>query len=170
MPGIKAMPNVKRSCSLAVKNNSMNLLEKYKPSISKHNLLLIAGLAWTTAGGILAGRGLSYLLEHPDHPGWRLAGSVVCGFIFYILLFAKISRKHIRRIHGINIPYPCAFSFFNFRGYFMMAIMITGGIMLRRLDVINKEWLYTFYVTMGIPLLISASRFFYFWATNNEIT
>jgi hypothetical protein len=51
----------------------------------------------------------------------------------------------------------------------MMAIMISGGIMLRRFDVINKEWLYNFYVTMGVPLLISASRFFYFWATNKEL-
>lgn len=86
-----------------------------------------------------------------------------------MLLFAKISGKHIRRIRGLNIPYPCAFSFFNLRGYLMMAMMITGGIMLRRFDVINKEWLYNFYVAMGVPLLISATRFFYFWVTNKEI-
>ena len=147
----------------------MNLLQKYKPSVSKHNLLFIAGLAWTTAGGILAGRGLSYLVEYGQYLGWRLAGGLVFGMIFYVLLFAKISRKHIKRIHGLNIPYPCAFSFFNLRGYLMMAVMITGGIMLRRFDVINKEWLYNFYVTMGVPLLVSASRFFYYWATNKEI-
>jgi len=147
----------------------MNLFQKYKPSVSKHNLLFIAGLAWTTAGGILGGRGLSYLVQHGQYLGWRLAGGIVFGMIFYVLLFAKISRKHIKRIHGLNIPYPCAFSFFNLRGYLMMTIMITGGIMLRRFDVINKEWLYNFYVTMGVPLLISASRFFWFWATKKEI-
>lgn len=147
----------------------MNLLTKYKPSVSKHNLLFIAGMAWTIAGGILAGRGLTYLVAHGQYLGWRLAGGLVFGMIFYVLLFAKISRKHIKRIHGLNIPYPCAFSFFNLRGYLMMAIMITGGIMLRRLDVINKEWLYNFYVTMGVPLLVSASRFFYYWAANIEI-
>jgi hypothetical protein len=147
----------------------MNLIQKFKPSVSKHNLLFIAGLAWTTAGGILAGRGLSYLVEHGQYLGWRLAGGLVFGLIFYVLLFAKISRKHIKRIHGLKIPYPCAFSFFNIRGYLMMAIMITGGILLRRFDVINKEWLYNFYVTMGVPLLVSASRFFYYWAANIEI-
>ena len=147
----------------------MNIFQKYKPSVSKHNLLFIAGLARTTAGGILAGRGLSYLVVHGHYLVWRLAGGLVFGMIFYVLLFAKISRKHIKRIHGLNIPYPCAFSFFNLRGYLMMAIMISGGIMLRRFDVINKEWLYNFYVTMGVPLLVSASRFFYYWATNKEI-
>jgi hypothetical protein len=147
----------------------MNIIQKYKPSVSKHNLLFIAGLVWTTAGGILAGRGLSCLFQHGQYSGWRLVGGLVFGIIFYVLLFAKISRKHIRRIQWLNIPYPCAFSFFNLRGYFMMAFMITGGIMLRRLDVINKEWLYNFYVTMSVPLLISASRFFWFWATHKEI-
>jgi hypothetical protein len=147
----------------------MTLIQKYKPSVSKHNLLFIAGLAWTTAGGILAGRGLSYLFEHGHYLGLRLAGGLLFGLVFYVLLFAKISRKHIKRIHMLNIPFPCAFSFFNVRGYLMMAIMISSGIMLRRFDVINKEWLYNFYVTMGVPLLISAARFFYFWATNKEI-
>jgi hypothetical protein len=147
----------------------MNLIQKYKPSVSKHNLLFIAGLAWTTAGGILAGRGLGYLFQYGHHLGWRLAGGLVFGLVFYVLLFAKISRKHIKRIHGLNTPYPCAFSFFNLRGYIMMAVMISGGILLRRFDVIGREWLYNFYVTMGVPLLISASRFFYFWATNKEI-
>jgi len=147
----------------------MNLFQKYKPSVSKHNLLFIAGLAWLIAGCILVGRGLSYLVEHGQYLGWRLTGGLIVGMIFYVLLFAKISRKHIKRIHGLNIPYPCAFSFFNLRGYLMMAIMITGGIMLRRFDVINKEWLYNFYITMGVPLLVSATRFFYFWTSNIDI-
>jgi hypothetical protein len=131
------------------------ILQKYKPSVSKRTLLLIAGLVWTTAGGILAGRGLNYFVQHGQYLGWRLAGGLVFGGLFYILLFAKISKKHIKRIKGFNIPYPCAFSFFN--------------ILLRSLDVINKAWLYNFYVTMGVPLLISASRFFYFWVTNKEM-
>ena len=147
----------------------MDIIHKYKPSVSQRNLLFIAGSAWTVAGGILAGRGLGYLIQHEEHVGLRIAGGLVVGVVFYVLLFAKISRKHIKRIWGLKIPYPCAFSFFNLRGYFMMAVMISGGILLRRIDVVNKEWLYNFYVTMGVPLLISASRFFYFWAANKKI-
>jgi hypothetical protein len=147
----------------------MRFLKQFKPSVSRHNLLFIAGIAWTTAGMILGGRGLTYLVQHGDSPGWRIAGGIVFGVIFYVLLFAKISHKHIKRIRGLNIPYPCAFSFFNFRGYIMMALMISGGIMMRRFDVIDKEWLYNFYITMSVPLLISAVRFFTFWATNKEL-
>jgi len=147
----------------------MNLFERIKPSVRKHNLLFIAGLVWMAAAGILLGRGLSYLWEVKHFFWLHLAGGMVLGVFFYFLLFARISKKHIKRIRGLGIPYPCAFSFFNLRSYLLMAIMITSGILLRKFDIINKEWLYTFYVAMGVPLLISASRFFYSWAFNKEI-
>ena len=147
----------------------MSLAEKFKPSVSRHTLLLIAGLVWTIAGGILLGRGLYYLVANSAYLWARLAGGLLFGLVFYVILFAKISRKHILRISVLKIPYPCAFSFFNTRSYIMMTVMITGGLLLRKLDVMNKEWLYNFYVTMGIPLLISASRFFYSWFTKKEI-
>lgn len=147
----------------------MSLAQKLKPSVSKHNLLLIAGMAWTTAGGILGGRGLVYLLDNGHHLALRFTLGIAAGVLFYIVLFAKISMKHIRRIHGLVIPYPCAFSFFNVRSYLMMALMITTGVSLRHFDVIDKEWLYNFYITMAVPLLISAGRFYYFWATGREI-
>jgi len=68
----------------------------------------------------------------------------------------------------IKIEDPCFFSFFNLRSYLLMAIMITGGISLRKLHVIHPEILYTFFLSMGLPLLISAYRFFYSWAKNRS--
>lgn len=147
----------------------MKLTERFKPGVSRKNLLFIAGLAWTVAGGILGGRGLNYVLKSGLHPVIQIVIGVVAGIFFYILLFAKISTKHIKRIHGLSVPYPCAFSFFNLRSYLMMGMMITTGILLRTFDVINKDILYTFYITMGIPLLISASRFYYFRFSHKEI-
>jgi hypothetical protein len=147
----------------------MSLAQKLKPSVSRHNLLFIAGLAWTTAGGILMWRGLGYELKHSPHLWLNIVTGIIIGIPFYVMLFAKISRKHIKRIRGLSIPYPCAFSFFNFRSYIMMMLMITAGILLRRFDVINREYLFTFYIGMAVPLLISAFRFYYAWATNKEI-
>ncbi len=154
---------------LSTRMRTMDILNRYKLSVSKRNLLLIAGIAWTVAGLILTGRGLTYLFQHGDFLGWWLAGGLLFGILFYILLFADISHRHIIRIRGLSVPYPCAFSFFGFRSYLMMALMISVGIILNRFDVINKIWLYNFYVTMGVPLLISASQFFYSWAANKEI-
>ena len=147
----------------------MSIAGKLKPSVSRHNLLFIAGLAWTTAGGILMYRGLEFEIKNSHHLWLNLLAGIVIGIPFYIILFAKISRKHIKRIHGLTIPYPCAFSFFNVRSYIMMMGMITMGILLRRFDVIDREILFTFYIGMALPLLISASRFYYAWATKKEI-
>jgi hypothetical protein len=147
----------------------MTLVQKLKPSVSRHNLLFIAGLAWTTAGGILMWRGLDYELKHSPHLWLNILIGIAIGIPFYVVLFAKIAHKHIKRIRGLSIPYPCAFSFFNFRSYFMMMGMITAGILLRHFDAINQEYLFTFYIGMALPLLISALRFYYTWAVKKEI-
>jgi hypothetical protein len=142
--------------------------EKYKPAVSRRSLLLIAGCAWTTAGGILILRALVQLIAMKQYLWLEILIGIICGMGFYLLLFARISKKHINRITLIKIDNPCFFSFFNFRSYLMMIIMITGGITLRKLDVINRDVLWTFYLTMGIPLLISAYRFFYSWVKNKQ--
>ena len=144
----------------------MEILKKFKPAISKRSLLLVAGCVWTMAGGILISRALLELYSIHHFLWMELLIGIVLGAMFYLVLFARISKKHIARIILIPIDDPCFFSFFNFRSYVMMAIMITGGITLRKLDFINHEILYTFYLTMGIPLLVSAFRFFFSWKKN----
>jgi hypothetical protein len=147
-----------------------NFWNKYKPAIKKRNLLLVAGCAWTIAGGILITRALVQLAAMKDYIMVELATGVVFGMLFYILLFARISKKHIYRITLIPLDNPCFFSFFNFRSYLLMAIMITGGITLRKLNIIEPHILWTFYLTMGVPLLVSAYRFFYSWIKNRHLS
>lgn len=145
----------------------MTFPEHMRLPVRKRTLLLIAGCVWTIAGGILLTRGMTGLFEVHSHLIIDLSCALVFGTIFYFVLFVRISSRHIHRIWLIKVDNPSFFSFFNLRSYLMMAIMIIGGITLRMLDVINHEVLFTFYITMGIPLLVSASRFFYSWWKNN---
>ena len=151
-----------------MKSDSENFLQKYKPGVSKKTLLLIAGCVWTLAGGILITRGLINLIASNHLLILEFLFGFFFGIVFYLLLFARISEKHINRIKMIKIEDPCVFSFFNFRSYLLMAIMISGGITLRKLNVINPDILYSFFLSMGLPLLISASRFFYSWAKSKS--
>jgi hypothetical protein len=146
----------------------MNFWHKYKPAVSRRTLLLIAGCAWTFAGGILITRALVALIALNDHLFTEILAGVVLGTGFYLVMFSRISKKHITRINLIKIDDPCFFSFFNFRSYIMMGIMISGGITLRKLNVIDPDYLWTFYLTMGIPLMISAYRFYYSWFKNKR--
>ncbi len=148
----------------------IDFLEKIKPGVQKRTLLLIAGCAWSIAGGILISRSLIHLIGVNHHLAMEIGIGIIFGSLFYILLFARISKKHITRINLIEIDNPCFFSFFNFRSYLMMAIMISGGITLRLSGLVNQEIIYTFFLCMGIPLLVSAWRFFYSFVKNKKST
>lgn len=146
----------------------IKFLEKIKPGVPKRTLLLIAGCAWSIAGGILISRSLIHLIGVNHLLAMELGIGIVFGSFFYLLLFARISKKHITRINLIEIDNPCFFSFFNFRSYLLMAIMISGGITLRLSGLVNPEIIYTFFLCMGIPLLVSAWRFFFSYVKNKK--
>jgi hypothetical protein len=138
-------------------------LESLKPSVSKKNLLVVAGIVWSFAGGILLYKGISLLLNENTYLAIEFIIGISFGIVFYFLLFSRISFKHIHRIFRIEIQRPCFFSFFNVRSYILMILMISTGIGLRKMDIINHEVLYVFYITMGTPLLMSSLRFYYYW-------
>jgi hypothetical protein len=143
---------------MIAKNSIYKIL---KPGIPKRYLLLVAAFVWTFAGGMLLFRGLSTLILFPRLLWLKIIVCTTAGVIFYIVLFSRISRKHIQRIIRMQIERPCLFSFFNLRSYIMMTLMICLGITLRKTGVIPLEYLSAFYVAMGIPLLLSSFRFYY---------
>jgi hypothetical protein len=139
----------------------MKLIQLLTPRASRHSLLFIAALVWTFAGGMLLSRGILMLEIDPDFLLTRMAISIVGGALFYILLFSKISKKHVSRIIHLKTDRPCIFSFFNLKSYLMMTIMISFGVFLRKSGIAPPFYLSVLYVTMGIPLLTSSLRFYY---------
>lgn len=139
-----------------------SIIQIYKPGIPKKHLLFVAAAVWTFAGGMLLFRGFSMLMLYPKMIWLKMTGSFIGGIFFYVLLFSKISYKHTHRILNLQQERPCLFSFFNWRSYFMMIIMISFGIFLRKTGIVPFEYLSIFYIAMGIPLFLSAFRFYYF--------
>ncbi len=139
----------------------MKFYDIITPRVSKRILLFIAAIAWTVAGGILLTRGIIMAMNSPNNVKYILGGSTIGGILFFILLFSHISRKHTDRILKMKIQKPYAFSFFNIRSYILMTIMISGGILLRLSGLVSQAVLCILYITMGIPLFLSAFRFYY---------
>jgi hypothetical protein len=134
---------------------------RIKPGLPKRALLFVAAAVWTAAGGMLLLKGISLFLNF-NHLLWmKIVISIIGGSLFYLLLFSRISRKHTIRIRNLKYENPCLFSFFNFRSYFLMALMITSGVLLRKSGIVSPEFLSILYVTMGIPLFLSSIRFYY---------
>jgi len=141
-------------------------IEFFTPKVPRNYLLLIAALVWTFAGGMLLFRGGIFLKDSPHWMIFKLIGCAIGGLLFFRVLFNKISRKHIDRIIDLPFERPCLFSFFNMKSYFMMAIMITGGITIRKSGLVSPEYLAVIYLTMGLPLLMSSVRFYYAFFTS----
>ena len=148
-----------------------NWLTIIKPGVPQRYLLLLGALVWTTAGTILLYKGYLLLRGFRSFPFGRFGLGVITGILFYLLLFSRISLRHTRRILGLQIDYPCMFSFFNIRSYLLMAIMISGGILLRKSGLFPDGFLVIIYLMMGVPLLLSSYRFyqsFFFWDKNRS--
>jgi len=139
----------------------MKFYEIITPRVPKRILLFIAAMAWTIAGGILLTRGFIMVIKNPDNVIYILGSSIIGGILFFILVFSQISRKHTERIMQMKIERPGAFSFFNTRSYILMLVMISCGILLRLSGLVSQAVLSIIYITMGIPLFLSAFRFYY---------
>ncbi len=135
-------------------------IEALKPGIPKRALLFLAGIVWTFAGGMLLWRGALMMAENREHLWLKLLICAVTGGLFYYFLFNHISLKHITRIKNLPYERPCAFSFFNWKSYLMMVVMISMGIGLRTTGLVPLKYLSVMYITMGIPLSLSALRFY----------
>jgi len=142
---------------------------KFKPGVPKRHLLLVAAFVWLFAGSFLAFRGIRSI-PAGEWQWWKVVIALAGGLIFFGILFLRISTKHIRRITTLEILRPCVFSFFDFRSYLLMGLMIAMGVAVRKLQLLNSVAISYFFITMAIPLVISALRFFLAWKKYDVIT
>lgn len=139
-----------------------------KLGIPKRFLLLVSGFVWTFAGLMLFTRGFWMMQQVGEFFILKFGLSLLGGILFYLLMFSKISMKHIIRIVSMTDDKPSVFSFFNLRSYLMMSLMMGLGIFLRSSGIVPLEYLSLFYIVMATPLSLSAFRFYYFMVFYKE--
>ena len=135
------------------------MIRRFNPAVPRYFLYAIAGVLWTFAGGLLCFRGASWLgvFSLPVIASIE-AGSIAVAAAGYVFLFAGIVRKNIARI-GELPERACVFAFTAWRGYIMIALMMTAGISLRN-SSIPPYYLSFPYTTMGAILLTGSVAFY----------
>jgi len=119
----------------------------------------MAGLLWTIAGSILVERAYGWLYDlETGQLIVVLSLSSVLGLIFFFSGFIKIARKNINRIKSLP-DQASVFAFSSWKGYIIIAIMVTAGIMLRN-SSFPKHYLAVLYVAMGGSLLMGSFLFY----------
>lgn len=127
--------------------------------VTARSLMIVAAFVWFFAGGMLIFRGFTGIDYTLSHLYLLVLISFVSGLIFYFGMFSKISGKHILRIRQMDGVLHPFYRFFNARSYVMMFSMISLGVTIRLLHLFPFTYLALFYITMGLPLLISSFRF-----------
>lgn len=123
--------------------------------------LSLAALMWLTGTFILLIRGFGYIHDRHWH-AWALSLGLMLGVVKSKTLLDRVARKAVERIRirgRGNIM-----GFFSLRSWLMVAVMMGGGIGLRKLvvhpGVIGAGILGTIYIGVGTALLL-ADRIFW---------
>ncbi|WP_300276496.1 hypothetical protein [Peptacetobacter sp.] len=138
----------------------MKNIEKFKPKTNKRNLFFLAGLVWAIAGYNVLKIGVD---EFGSMDNFRFISLILglMGFaLFFSKVFYKMFKKHSKRIVNMENESPCLFSFFDKKGYLIMAFMMTFGISLRVFNLISGIALVIIYTAIGLSLSLSAISFF----------
>ena len=141
------------------------LFNKMNPAVPQRWLLLLAGLLWTGVGTFLCFRAFGWVETlHETSADIFLASGAACAVAGNRFIFTHVARKNIRRI--AQLPQKaCVFAFTGWRGYAMIAVMMTAGIFLRS-SSLPKHILAALYTAMGGALVLSSVVFYRsYWQT-----
>lgn len=139
--------------------NKKSWLERFNPVLPKRWLLILAGLMWSAVGIMLLNYAVSWLAIQFSTASVLLGIlGIVLSVVAYRLLFLKIARTNIDRILALKEK-ACLFSFQAWKGYLIIVVMITTGILLRH-SVIPKPYLAVLYTTIGAALALASISYY----------
>jgi hypothetical protein len=137
----------------------MRKRERYKPAVSKNVLLLVAGVVWLMVGLMLVLIAFSWLRAAVSISIYHFViAGVVLGLLVHHFGFLRIVNKNVRRILPMDEK-RCLFSFIPWMSYVIIAVMISGGAILRH-SAIPKHYLAIVYIGIGLALALSSVRYF----------
>jgi hypothetical protein len=127
--------------------------------IPKNRLMLLAGLVWCVAGGMVSFIGLPLLWQLGAGQLVLYPAAVLIFLIFYLRIFSRLVVKHTRRIRMYPATVMPFWSFFDRSSYIVMCIMIAGGLWLR-LGHIAADWMIAFFYSgLGLALFSCGVKF-----------
>lgn len=126
--------------------------------VRKQALLLIAGSVWMLAGAMVMKTGFP-LVQQTDRLWLVLIGACIVFLIFYLMVFSKLVKKHELRIRGYEENRVAFWKFFDKKQYLIIAVMMSGGILIRAYHLLPAWVIAFFYSGVGLALFSCGTRF-----------
>lgn len=125
--------------------------------VKKRTLLLLACLVWAAAGVNILRIGV---LAYPAHLSvWNLVLSALVFAAFQGMIFRRLVRRHTRRILEYQEERQFFLKFFDGKSFAIMALMMTGGILLRATGIAPERFVAVFYSGLGAALTLAGLSF-----------
>ncbi|MDR1184225.1 MAG: hypothetical protein LBK67_05465, partial [Coriobacteriales bacterium] len=113
-------------------------------------LILAAAVVWLAAGVSVVSVGVTTAVA-PWTFTMALAALIV--YILFLVMFLRISHKHIRRIQGYTEDLVNLFKFFDAQSYIILAVMIGLGVAVRISGLVPDFAIALFYSGLGLALV-----------------
>ena len=124
--------------------------------INKKYLLFIACIVWCIAGFNVLRIGFTAYINYQSIRNYLLS---VVVFIPFCLMFLKLTQKHTLRINGYAEDKQWFFKFFDTKSFIIMAVMMGGGIIIRKFNLLPDQFIAIFYSGLGSALLLAGIVF-----------
>lgn len=129
----------------------------YTPRVKKTTLLLLAGIIWMIAGYQIFRIGMNAWQSSGSF--WLIVPAILIFGLFYFKIFSMMVRRHHKRIMGYEKEKICAFACFDKKGYIIMAIMMSGGILIRVMQLLPTMMIAFFYTGLASALILAGISF-----------
>lgn len=130
----------------------MKIMNKLVLLVHPIKLLLIAGLVWMFAGGNILRIGIVDFVANWNHEMIYLVEAIFVFIAFMGMVFYRLVQKHHKRISEIREDKVPFYMFFDRKGYFVMTIMIFGGVLLRMGGILPAIYIGVLYCGIGFSL------------------
>ncbi|MEG0265840.1 MAG: hypothetical protein RSC93_09185 [Erysipelotrichaceae bacterium] len=134
---------------------------KWVPLATQKQLLMLAGIVWSFAGFQIFKIGFQATKISKLRFIYFLLLASLVFVIFLKFIFGKMVLKHKNRIQSYEIKMP-VYHFFDKKGYMIMLFMMSGGIIIRRFQLLPITFISFFYIGLSCALMISGLRFLYY--------
>lgn len=133
------------------------ILERWHIMVKKRYLLLIASLVWLFAGIKVLNLGLE--AYKTNFSALNVLLSIAVFIAFWFMVFARLVNKHTARIKAYQEEKRYFWNFFDLKSFIIMAIMMTGGILIRKYQLLDMNFIAFFYTGLGSALSLAGAKF-----------
>jgi len=132
------------------------------PKVNKKILILIAGLIWSGVGVLLINIASKWFVLFNKK---EIIFIIIIGILFGIIIsyfgFSNLAKKNIERINQYSNK-VCVWAFQKWQSYFIIIIMISMGIFMRKCHFIPKYLLTPMYIGIGFALFTASFKYYIF--------